>query len=147
MATTHTRQLTTIHTRQLATIHTRQLATINTRQLATIHTTHNNVASQLCYRDTEQIPWPWSETWRQYVIPTHWNRNLLEKPLGPTARKESSWLVWYPTFHYTLHKSTLLHPILSQMNPIHALTSCSFKVYFNIIFPSTLNSSKMSLSF
>jgi hypothetical protein len=33
------------------------------------------------------------------------------------------------------------------MNRIHALTSCSFKVYFNIIFPSTLNSFKMSLSF
>jgi hypothetical protein len=37
-------------------------------------------------------------------------------------------------------------PILSQINPVHALTADSFNTYFNIIFPSKRKSSKRSLS-
>ena len=34
-------------------------------------------------------------------------------------------------------KSRLLVPILSYMNPVHAVPSTSFKIHFNIIFLST----------
>jgi hypothetical protein len=37
--------------------------------------------------------------------------------------------------------------ILSQINPVHALPSCFFKTYFNIILSLTHRSSKWSLSF
>jgi hypothetical protein len=36
-------------------------------------------------------------------------------------------------------------PILSQTNPIHVLTLCFFKIYFNIVLPPMPISSKWSL--
>jgi len=38
-------------------------------------------------------------------------------------------------------------PLLSQMNPVHAFLSRSFKVHFNIIRPSSTTSSDLALSF
>lgn len=38
-----------------------------------------------------------------------------------------------PTIHYRIHNSPPLFPVLSQMNPVHALTTYVFKIHFNII--------------
>jgi hypothetical protein len=38
--------------------------------------------------------------------------------------------------HYRVHESPSQHSDLSQMNPVHNLTTCFFKIYFNIILPS-----------
>jgi hypothetical protein len=47
-------------------------------------------------------------------------------------------LLWNPKIHYRVHKTQ--DPILSQMNPIHILKPCFFKVHRNIILPSVLPS-------
>jgi hypothetical protein len=53
----------------------------------------------------------------------------------------------YPSFmepevHHRVHKSTPPVPILSHMNPVYILTHNFCKTYFNIIFPSTLNTDR-----
>jgi len=39
--------------------------------------------------------------------------------------------------HTSYHKSISLDPVLSQMNPVHAVPSYFFKTHFNIMLPST----------
>jgi len=47
-------------------------------------------------------------------------------------------LLWTLKLHYYVHKSPPQNPIPSNVNPVHTLTSYSFKIYFNIILPSML---------
>jgi hypothetical protein len=46
-----------------------------------------------------------------------------------------------------IHRSSPLHPILCQMNPIYILKPSFFKIHINIILPSMLRSPKCSLHF
>jgi len=48
---------------------------------------------------------------------------------------------------WCVHKNPSFDPILSQMNPVHILTSCFLKIHFNIILPSTPSSTKWPYSF
>jgi hypothetical protein len=41
------------------------------------------------------------------------------------------------TVHYPDHKSLPLGPTLNQMTPGHAVTTCFFKIHFNVDLPST----------
>jgi hypothetical protein len=50
-----------------------------------------------------------------------------------------------PRFYYCVRKSHQLIPILSQINPLHNLMFYFFKVHFNIILPSKLQSSNFLL--
>jgi len=59
--------------------------------------------------------------------------------------QETPRLLWSIKFYYHAHKSPPLVPILSQMNPVHALLSYFFKIYSDIIFPSTHTSFEWSL--
>ena len=42
-----------------------------------------------------------------------------------------------PNVIIRIYKSRPFVTILYQMNPVHVLQPCFFKIYFNIIFPST----------
>jgi len=56
-------------------------------------------------------------------------------------------LLYNPKVYYSVHKSPLLVPIISQMHTVHIFPIYFPKIHSNIIFPSTHRSSKWSLSF
>ena len=49
--------------------------------------------------------------------------------------------------HYHIHKSLLLVPLLSQLNPVLTLTPYVFDIQFNIMLPSTSECTKWPLFF
>jgi hypothetical protein len=69
------------------------------------------------------------------------------KANGSSASLEIPQILWNPKVHYRVHNSLPLAPFLSQINPVHALTSHLFKANFNIIIPSTPKSFKLRLYF
>jgi len=69
-----------------------------------------------------------------------------------SASQEISYLSWNSKVQYHVHKSLPLIPILSQMKPVHILTSSSSsssssKIHYNINLPPTPRSSNWCLPF
>jgi len=61
-----------------------------------------------------------------------------------SARQEITRILWKPEVHYNAHNSPPLVPVLSQINPVHALPTYSFSTYFSNILPLTDRCAKLS---
>jgi hypothetical protein len=64
-----------------------------------------------------------------------------------SAAQEIPLILWNPKVYYRVHNSLQLDPILRQANSVWILISYAFKIQSNVIFSSTLRSSKLSHSF
>jgi hypothetical protein len=51
------------------------------------------------------------------------------------ATQELPSILWNPKAHCRAHKSPPLVPVLSQIDPVHTITSCLSKINFNIVHP------------
>lgn len=55
--------------------------------------------------------------------------------------------MWKPKVHYRFHNSLPSVPIPSHINPVHAITSSFWKIYFNITFHLASSRFKKSFSY
>jgi len=81
--------------------------------------------------------------WRIFKLLRQWNVEQWPwEAHSNEAVQEIYRILWNPEVHYGLRKISSRDPIISQINLVHARIPYFYKVYYNIILPSTLLSPK-----
>jgi hypothetical protein len=62
-------------------------------------------------------------------------------------RDNFTFTLWHQKIHYHMHKNTSEDCIRNQLNAVHVLILCLFKIHLNIIFPSKPRSLKWPFPF
>jgi len=81
----------------------------------------------------------------KYVIFTYLLTTWSREAKWFSASQEILRILWNPKVNCRIHKSSSPVPILSQIDLVNAFTFHFLKIHFNIILPSTPESSKWSL--
>jgi hypothetical protein len=71
----------------------------------------------------------WTAYWRSSIRRsgrTSWSRTLFDT-LIVLKESQKSLLLWKPKYHYRVHKSTSLIPVLSHISPVHAARSIAWR--------------------
>ena len=88
-----------------------------------------------------QLRYPGPSSLKNYCLKPYRNANM-PAPVGPlcqltsesngsSAIQQIPCILCSPKFHYSVHNSQPLVPVLGQINPGHTLTYYSFKIHFN----------------
>jgi hypothetical protein len=83
----------------------------------------------------------WSTLLTYSMEQSHWEANRFVAIQGIPR------ILWNPKVQYRIHSCPPNGSILSQPNPVHTTTSHFFKIYPDIILPSTRGSPQWPLSF
>jgi hypothetical protein len=77
----------------------------------------------------------WSLVWQAFESLSPWESP--SKANSFSSGKVILRLLWNSKFHYRVHKSPSLVPVLFQINPAHICTACFFTISFNVTAQST----------
>ena len=107
----------------------------------------NHLIDHKSYTDwsgTESGP-PWLESGLHTYILTPRNNSPSWEANRFSSSQEIPCILWNSNVHHRIHKWSPRFPILSQLDTVHVPTSHFLKIHFNIILPSTPESSKWAL--
>jgi len=81
------------------------------------------------------------------LLPAPWDRGPSWEANSRSASQEMPRLLCNQNFHYRVHKSPPVVPVLSQTNRVHEFPTYFFNIHFNIILSSTRRSFECSPPF
>ena len=98
------------------------------------------------HRNSHETAWRELQLWHIMMMMMMMEQSPSWEASRSSANPEVPRVLWNPELHCRIRKRPPDFPIQSQISPVHAFPSHFLKNHFNIIFSSTLWSSKWSLA-